>query len=76
MTLSKSLYPHCFSIPRDLASAGGGKKSKISVPLVASAKQLVGSRLDFGCQPHHTNEFLQVPRKNVKCAVCIARGPI
>ena len=33
VTLSKSPYPHCSSVPRDLASAGEGKRAKTSVPL-------------------------------------------
>ena len=62
MTLRKSLYPHCSSIPSCMVSAGVAKKGK-NIHSIDSAKNLMGSRLDFRCQ-HHTSgtvdEFLQV----------------
>ena len=67
VTLSKSLYPHCSSVPSceigTCPRLRWQKKGKTISP-IDSAKNLVRSSLDFGCQ-HHTsgavNEFLRVP---------------
>ena len=47
VTLSKSLYPHCSSVPD-----WGGKKGKNISPIDSAKKNVVWLRLDFGCQHH------------------------
>ena len=48
VTLSKSLCPHCSSVPSwDLASAGVAKRAVTSSPI--GSVDLVWPRLDFGC---------------------------
>ena len=78
VTLSKSLYPHCSSVPSGKIGTWDSKKGKY-ISSNESAKNLLWSSLDFGCQ-HHTrgtvNVFLQVPNlapgKNIKCTGSIA----